>query len=59
EPLPAEHPLWQMENVIITPHVAAASPRIAERHLAILLENVRRFAADEPLLNLVDKRRWF
>ncbi len=59
EPLPAEHPLWQMENVIITPHVAAASPRIAERHLATLLENVRRFAAGEPLLNVVDKRKWF
>ena len=59
EPLPADHPLWQMENVIITPHVAAASPRIAERHLATLLENVRRFAAGEPLLNLVDKRKWF
>ena len=59
EPLPIEHPLWQMENVIITPHVAGASPRIAERHLATLLENVRRFAANEALLNVVDKRRWF
>ncbi len=59
EPLPADHPLWRMENVIITPHVAGTSPRIAERHLATLLENVRRFIADEPLLNVVDKRQWF
>lgn len=59
EPLPPAHPLWQRENVIVTPHVAAASPRIAERHLATLLENVRRFAAGEPLMNVVDKRRWF
>lgn len=59
EPLPAEHPLWHMENVIITPHVAGTSPRIAERHLATLLKNVRRFAANEPLLNVVDKRKWF
>lgn len=59
EPLPVEHPLWKMENVIITPHVAGASPRIAERHLATLLENVRRFTANESLLNVVDKRRWF
>lgn len=59
EPLPADHPLWRMENVIITPHVAGTSPRIAERHLATLLENARRFAADEPLMNVVDKRRWF
>ncbi len=59
EPLPPEHPLWGMSNVLITPHVAAASPRIAERHLATLLENVRRFAAGEELLNVVDKREWY
>ncbi|MGC1273177.1 MAG: D-2-hydroxyacid dehydrogenase [Planctomycetaceae bacterium] len=59
EPLPADHPLWTFENVILTPHVAAASPRIAERHLAALVENVRRFVNDEPLLNVVDKRAWF
>ncbi|MEW4530523.1 MAG: D-2-hydroxyacid dehydrogenase [Maioricimonas sp. JB045] len=59
EPLPEEHPLWGMENVILTPHVAAASPRIAERHLEVLLENVRRFAAGEEPMNLVDKTQWF
>jgi phosphoglycerate dehydrogenase-like enzyme len=59
EPLPADHPLWRRENVIITPHVAAASPRIAERHLEVLVENVRRFAAGQTPLNIVDKRRWY
>jgi phosphoglycerate dehydrogenase-like enzyme len=59
EPLPPGHPLWRMENVIITPHVAGASPRIAERHLAVLLDNVRRFVRGEPLHNVVDKTRWF
>lgn len=59
EPLPSEHPLWQMPNIIITPHVAAASPRISERHLATLLENVRLFAAGKDPATLVDKRRWF
>lgn len=59
EPLPAEHPLWRMSNVIITPHVAAASPRIAERHLETLLENVRRFVRGEPPATLVDKRKWY
>jgi phosphoglycerate dehydrogenase-like enzyme len=59
EPLPAEHPLWDFPNVILTPHVAGYSPRIAERHLAVLVENVRRFTAGEPLLNVVDKREWF
>lgn len=59
EPLPSDHPLWRMENVIITPHVAAASPRIAERHLETLVENVRRFVNGEPPATLVDKRKWY
>jgi phosphoglycerate dehydrogenase-like enzyme len=58
EPLPKEHPLWRMENVIITPHCAAASPRVPERHLETLLDNLRRFVAGQPLLNVVDKRMW-
>ena len=45
--------------MILTPHVAGYSPRIAERHLDVLLDNVGRFAAGEPLRNVVDKRRWF
>ena len=59
EPLPANHPLWDFPNVILTPHVAGYSPRIAERHLNVLLENVRRFARGEPLMNVVNKAMWF
>ena len=59
EPLPADHPLWMMPNVIITPHVAGASPRIAERHTELLLDNIRRFVAGRPPATLVDKRRWY
>jgi phosphoglycerate dehydrogenase-like enzyme len=59
EPLPADHPLWKMKNVILTPHIAAASPRIAERHLAVVLDNVRRFVSGEELINVVDKAKWF
>jgi len=59
EPLPADHPLWGMENVIITPHVAANTPEVSERWLGVLLENLHRFVRGEPLVNVVDKRLWF
>jgi phosphoglycerate dehydrogenase-like enzyme len=56
EPLPADHVLWTFPNVVITPHVAAQSASTLERRSALLVENLRRFAAGEPLLNVVDKR---
>jgi len=59
EPLPKDHPLWKRENVILTPHVAAASVHIAERHLALLRDNVGRFVRGEELRNVVDKAKWF
>jgi len=59
EPLPADHPLWEFENVIITPHVAACSVHIAERHLEVVLDNIRRFVSGQPLRNVVDKLQWF
>lgn len=59
EPLPPDHPLWKRENVILTPHVAAASVRIAERHLALLVDNVARFVRGDELRNVVDKANWF
>jgi phosphoglycerate dehydrogenase-like enzyme len=59
EPLPADHPLWAMENVLLTPHVAWMGPDSEARRLDVLRENLRRFAAGEPLANVVDKARWF
>jgi phosphoglycerate dehydrogenase-like enzyme len=59
EPLPPDHPLWSLANVILTPHVAGYSPQIAARHLDLLLDNIGRFVRDEPLRNVVDKERWF
>jgi phosphoglycerate dehydrogenase-like enzyme len=59
EPLPPDHPLWRMENVIITPHIAGSSPRVAERHLEVLLDNVRRFVRGEPLANVASKTAWY
>jgi phosphoglycerate dehydrogenase-like enzyme len=61
EPLPAGHPLWSMENVLITPHMAANidSPHIPARRIGVVRENLRRFVSGEPLRNIIDKSRWF
>jgi D-2-hydroxyacid dehydrogenase (NADP+) len=55
EPLPAKHPLWQMENVLITPHYSGSHPGYDDRAAKIFLENLRRYLAGEELLNEVDK----
>jgi phosphoglycerate dehydrogenase-like enzyme len=59
EPLPADHPLWTMPGVLLTPHVAGIGPYLQERRTELLLENCRRFNAGQPLLNVVDKANWF
>ncbi len=59
EPLPADHPLWEMENVLITPHVAGVSGRFWERETGLLLENVERYLNGRPLRNRVDKERGY
>lgn len=57
EPLPVDSPLWEMEQVLITPHLASvAIPRTAARQVA---ENLRRVAAGEPLINVVDPQRGY
>jgi phosphoglycerate dehydrogenase-like enzyme len=59
EPLPADHPLWTLPNVLITPHSAGFGPYLDDRRLEILLDNARRFVAGQPLRNVVDKAHWF
>jgi phosphoglycerate dehydrogenase-like enzyme len=61
EPLPTDHPLWGMENVLITPHMASnlGSPHIPTRRIGVVRDNLRRFLAGEPLQNVIDKARWF
>ena len=60
EPLPAEHPLWSMDNVLITPHVAVADAAdIPERRYELLRDNARRFLKGETLANVVDKGAWY
>jgi len=55
EPLPPEHPLWRMENVIITPH-SAAIPTPPERRDNVFLDNFDRFMRGEKLVNIIDKK---
>jgi len=56
EPLPAGSPLWELDNLLITPHTAATTDKMWERHYALIKENLRRYLASEPLLGLVDKQ---
>ena len=59
EPLAVDSPLWDLPNVIITPHVGAQSARRADNTTDLICENLRRYWAGQPLINLVDKRLGF
>lgn len=59
EPLPADSPLWDVPNLLVSPHCSGGSWQTRERVWAITSENVRRFVAGEPLLNVCDKRAGF
>ncbi len=55
EPLPDDHPLWALPNVLISPHIAGDSPRSLRRTYAIAGEQLRRYAAGQPLINEVPR----
>lgn len=55
EPLPEESPLWEMDNVLITPHYSGSTPHYVTRFVEIFLDNLRRYQHGEPLQNVVDK----
>ncbi len=59
EPLPSDSALWEFDNVIITPHIAGRSDQDRGRMLGTVQENIRRFGAGLPLLNVVDKRKGY
>jgi phosphoglycerate dehydrogenase-like enzyme len=59
EPLPPDSPFWSLDNVLITPHTAAVTERLWERHYRLIVENMKRFLAGEPLINQVDKQRGY
>jgi phosphoglycerate dehydrogenase-like enzyme len=56
EPLPPESPLWDLEDLLITPHTAGMAEKLWERQYALFSENIRRYLAGQPLLGLVDKQ---
>ena len=58
EPLPSDHPLWRVPNLIITPHVSSAGSQ-RERQAVLVEENLRRFVSGEALLNVVDSKKGY
>jgi len=59
EPLPKDHPLWKAKNIIITPHMSALSDLGQAARMLILKEQVRRFAAGDKLLSVVDFKKGY
>jgi phosphoglycerate dehydrogenase-like enzyme len=59
EPLPNDHPLWNVPNVIITPHRSGGSQHTAGREAGIFIENMRRYVAGLPMINVVDKLKGY
>jgi phosphoglycerate dehydrogenase-like enzyme len=59
EPLPRESPLWELENLLITPHTAGLTEKLWQRHYALFSENLRRYMAREPLQFVVDKHKGY
>jgi phosphoglycerate dehydrogenase-like enzyme len=59
EPLPADSPLWDLERVILSPHIAAGTERYYERATALFCENLARYLRGEPLANVVDASRGY
>ncbi len=59
EPLPADSPLWDAENVLITPHTAGLTDKLWNRHYELFSENLRRYLAGQPLRFVVDKRKGY
>jgi phosphoglycerate dehydrogenase-like enzyme len=59
EPLPKDHALWKFPNAIITPHIAGRSDQDAGRMIGTISENLRRFVAGKPMINVVDKQKGY
>jgi phosphoglycerate dehydrogenase-like enzyme len=59
EPLPSDSPLWNLDNVIISPHVAGFTTLYDDRATDLFAENLRRYLHQESLLNLVEREKGY
>ena len=59
EPLPKGNALWKFDNVVITPHIAGRSDQDRGRMVGTIGQNIRRFVAGQPLINVVDKKKGY
>ncbi|MGH9504601.1 MAG: D-2-hydroxyacid dehydrogenase [Terriglobales bacterium] len=59
EPLPADSSLWDLEDLLITPHTAGLTEKLWERHYALISENLRRYLAGQPLHSVVEKQQGY
>jgi phosphoglycerate dehydrogenase-like enzyme len=59
EPLPNDSPLWDVENLLITPHTASMTEKVWERHYELFSDNLRRYLAGQPLRFVVDKQKGY
>jgi phosphoglycerate dehydrogenase-like enzyme len=59
EPLPPDSPLWDLENLLLTPHTAGLTDKLWERHFVLISENLRRYLGHQPLLAQVDKTKGY
>ncbi|MBI3418793.1 MAG: phosphoglycerate dehydrogenase [Proteobacteria bacterium] len=59
EPLPKDSPLWDVENLVITPHIGGGGPNFYKKACALIAENAQRFVKGEPLLHVIDRKRGY
>jgi phosphoglycerate dehydrogenase-like enzyme len=59
EPLPPESPLWDSENLLITPHTAGFTEKLWDKHYAFFTEDLRRYLSHQPLIAIVDKSKGY
>ncbi len=59
EPLPPDSPLWDLDNLLITPHTAGLTEKLWDRHYDLFSDNLRRYLSGQPLRHVVDKHKGY